>query len=164
MKILYASESISSKNKNEFFSMDESLINHKKGRQIWLLGVINNQSKEFRIEGTFNRDASTIAKFIQNYIEKGNTIVFDMWAGFHFLDDANSGYTHISNNHHNGIFGIGLQSTSHIEAIWNIIKNKIKNIYYVIPNKHFLQFFREAEYCFKIRVVFNGGGGGGLNK
>ena len=140
MKILYASEPISFKNKNEFFSMDESLINHKYGRQIWLLAVINSQSKVFRIEGTFIRDATTIAKFIQIYIEKiekRNAIVSDMWGGYRFLDEANSGYTHISHNHHNGIFGTGLQSTSHIEAIWNRIKSKIKNMYYVIPNKHF---------------------------
>ena len=74
-----------------------------------------------------------------------------MWGGYHFLDAANSGYTHISHNHHNGIFGTGLHWTTHIEAIWNIIKSKIKNMYYVIPNKHFLQFVREAEYRFKIR-------------
>ena len=61
MKILYKSEPISVKNKNEFFSMDENLINHKNGRQIWLLVVINNQTKDFRIEGTFNRDSSSIA-------------------------------------------------------------------------------------------------------
>ena len=65
MKILYSSEAISFQNKNEFFSMDESLINHKNGRQIWLLGVINNQNKNFRIEGTFNRDTTAISKFIK---------------------------------------------------------------------------------------------------
>lgn len=99
-----------------------------------MLGVINNQTKDFHVVGTLNRDANTIPKFIQIYIEKGNTIVSDMWGGYHFLDEANSRYAHIFHNDHNGIFGTGLQSTSHIEAIWNIIKSKIKNIYYVIPN------------------------------
>ena len=129
--------------------MDENLINHKNGLQIWLLGVINNQSKVFRIEGTFNRDATTIEKFIQIYIEKGNTIVSDMWGGYRFLDEVNSGYTHISHNHHNGIFGTGLQSSSHIEAIWNIIKSKIKNNY-VIPNKHFFNLSEKLSILLKL--------------
>ena len=43
-----------------------------------------------------------------------------------------------------------MTSTSHMESIWSIIKAKIKNIYYVIPNKNLFSFIREAEYKYLI--------------
>ena len=46
----------------------------------------------------------------------------------------------------NDIFGSGFQSALHIDAIWNIIKNKIKNTYYIIPNKNLFEFIREEGY------------------
>lgn len=51
----------------------------------------------------------------------------------------------------NGIFGQGIQSSFHIEAIWNINKSKIKSIYHIIPNKNNLKYILEAEYRYKIR-------------
>lgn len=71
--------------------------------------------------------------------------------GYNFLDSADSGFSHVINLHQEGIFGLGLQSTSHIEEIWNVIKGKIKNIYHVIPNFHLMHFIREADYWYKIR-------------
>ena len=50
-----------------------------------------------------------------------------------------------------GSFGFGVESTSHIEAIWNIIKGSIKTIYHVIPSTHVMHFVREDEYRYKIR-------------
>ena len=40
MKLLYESETISIKNNRDYFSVDESLINHKNKRQLWLIGII----------------------------------------------------------------------------------------------------------------------------
>ena len=77
MKIVYASEAISEPNKNWYFSVDERLINHKDNKQIWLLGIINNSTKEFRIEASYSRDGDTLSKFINLYVETGNTIVSD---------------------------------------------------------------------------------------
>ena len=39
MKILYESETIRIKNNRDYFSVDESLINHKNNRQLWLIGA-----------------------------------------------------------------------------------------------------------------------------
>lgn len=49
------------------------------------------------------------------------------------------------------IFDQGVESTSHKEAIWNIIKNKIKSIYNIMPYGNFMKFVRKAEYSIKIK-------------
>ena len=129
MNIVYETELISEENKREFFSADESLFNHYNNDQIWLLGVVNNSTKQFRIVGTLSRDANAISKFIKKFILPGNIIISDSWGGYNWLNHPNSGYKHISFNHSSGSFGSGLTSTSHMESIWSIIKAKIKNIY-----------------------------------
>ena len=48
-----------------------------------------------------------------------------------------------------GDFGLGLNSTSHIESIWSQLKAIIKKIYYVIPKKNLLYFIREGEWRIK---------------
>lgn len=68
MKIVYATEPISSKNKNEFFSCEESLKIHKNNKQIKLLGVIYNVTKEFRIEGSYSRDTTILSQFVNTYV------------------------------------------------------------------------------------------------
>lgn len=60
MKLIYESDKISTKNNRDYFSADESLINHKNNQQLWLIGIINNITKEFRIEASFNRDSNTL--------------------------------------------------------------------------------------------------------
>lgn len=79
MNIVYETEFISEENKREFFSADESLINHSNNAQILLLGVVNNSTKQFRIIGTTARDTNAISKFIKKFIFPGNTIISDSW-------------------------------------------------------------------------------------
>ena len=143
MNIVYETELISEQNKREYFSADESIINHSNNTQIWLLGVINNTTKQFRIVGTLTRDANAISKFIKKFICPGNIIITDSWQAYNWLNEPNSGYSHINFNHSFGSFVSGLTSTSHMESIWSIIKAKIKNIYYVIPNKNLFLFIRK---------------------
>ena len=64
MKFEYRSLPLPDENENGFFSIDESLITHRNGKQIWLLGIINNSTKDFRIEGTYERTTDCIQKFI----------------------------------------------------------------------------------------------------
>ena len=54
LKIEYQSNPLGEKDGNKYFSADESLINHYKGRQIWLLGICDNITKNFRIETSYN--------------------------------------------------------------------------------------------------------------
>ena len=109
------------------------------------MGVINKNSKNFRIVDTFNRDSNTISKFIKQLSQKA-ILLMTPWAGYNWLNSTDSGYLHFKFNHGMGQFRAGLESTSHIEAVWNVIKSKIKNTYYVIPSKNLFKFVREAEY------------------
>lgn len=53
------------------------MIGHKNGKQIWLLGAIDNNTKDFRIEGNYTLDSITLNKFIILNIETGNNIDTD---------------------------------------------------------------------------------------
>lgn len=103
------------KNENKYFSVDESLINHIDGKQVCLLGIIDNASKYFRLEAVFNRDEITIKSFISKNVEIGNNIVSDGWSSYDYLDNNNVGYNHIRHIHGRRDFGIGIQKTSHVE-------------------------------------------------
>lgn len=60
--IEYQSSLLGEKNDHGTFSVDEALLTHKtNGDQIWILGCINNLTKDFRIED---------AKSKQLYIKK----------------------------------------------------------------------------------------------
>lgn len=70
MNIIYDTELISDINKNEIFSADECLINHNINRQIWLLGIIDNRNKQFRIVGTLSRESLPSKNLMKNlYLE-----------------------------------------------------------------------------------------------
>ena len=68
MKFVYAQEFISKENVGENFSIDESLIGHVNNKQLWLIGIINNNTKEIRVEASFTRNSYTIKSFITSYI------------------------------------------------------------------------------------------------
>ena len=133
MKFEYRTTLLAEENENGFFSVDESLITHKNNRQIWPLGIINNSTKEFRIEGIYERTTDAIKNFITLNAKSGNNIITDGLTSYNFLDRIDSGYTHIKFVHGGGDFGFGRESTSHIESIWSQIKAKIKDTYYTIP-------------------------------
>ena len=47
LKISYQSNLLADKNQNKYLSVDESLITHVEGKQVWLLGIIDNANKDF---------------------------------------------------------------------------------------------------------------------
>ena len=114
MDKMYQTEKLGLKDEHGIYSMDEILIGHKNGKQLWLLGIIKNTSKKFRIEASFLRDTPTVKKFINKFVETGNPILTDCWNAYNFVDNAHSGYIYIKHLHKAGSFGMGLQSTSHI--------------------------------------------------
>lgn len=67
---IYQTDILGDLNTREFFCVEESLFSHKQNKQIWLLGIINNSTKEFRIEGTYSRDAITLEKILTNLFKK----------------------------------------------------------------------------------------------
>ena len=127
------------------------MFGHKNNKQLWMLGAINTITKDFRIEGVLSSDAETLKKFITTYIPKGSNITTDGWVGYAFLNDLDSGYTHYTHNHGAGDFGLGFQSTSHVESLWSVLRHKIKTTYNVIPTTNIMHFIRETEFKYKIR-------------
>ena len=77
MFIVYGSETIRDLNKGEYFSINLSLITHPNNKQICIIGIYNNTSKEFRIEATYNRDVNILYKFFKKYVPTSNYIVSD---------------------------------------------------------------------------------------
>ena len=55
MKFLYETEYIAEANANENFSCDESLIGHKNNSQLWLIGIINNSTKDLSNRSYFSK-------------------------------------------------------------------------------------------------------------
>ena len=132
--ILYQSEILGERDAHDYFSIDESLFTHlKDGTKIWIIGIINNANKDYRIEVSKTKDSESLKKFLINYIEPGNTIICDEWSRYQFIDNLN-GYTRIT-HHHKRRFRVGLTSTSHIEGLWSIIKSKVNDNYHIIPSK-----------------------------
>ena len=52
--------------------------------QIWVIGAINNLSKDFRVDIAYKRNSEVLKTFIERYIEKGNKIITDDWSGYSF--------------------------------------------------------------------------------
>jgi len=147
--IEYESEILGEKDKHDIFAVDESLFSHtSSGDQAWVLGIISNYTKSFRLEVTKERNSAILKKFITKFVEPGNKIITDGWSGYSFLSDE-PGYLWDVHNHGAGDFGLGINTTSYIESLWQEIKSKIKHTYYIIPSKNFMSYLREAEFKIK---------------
>ena len=75
--------------RNKFVKVntDNIVVTHKaNGDQIWIIGCINNLTKDFRIEAAKNRNSNTLKNFITSYIDSGNKIITDGWSGYLFLN------------------------------------------------------------------------------
>ena len=68
---IYQTVLLTEENKNIPHSIDESLFIHtKSGKKVWVLGIVNNLNKDFRLETTIKRDALELEKFIKNLLVK----------------------------------------------------------------------------------------------
>ena len=55
------------------------------GKLVWILGAVDNISKDFRLKGSYGRNNNTLRKFLTNHIGKGNNIIIDGWFRYNFL-------------------------------------------------------------------------------
>ena len=70
------------KDKNRVFSLDESLfLTDKNGNQVWVIGAVDNITKDFRVDMAFKRNEVVLKTFITNCIEEGNKLITDGWNG-----------------------------------------------------------------------------------
>ena len=76
------------------------------GEQIWVLGIVENLTKDFRLDLSLDRNQERIKSFITQYVESDNTIVTDGWQGYNVLDTSDD-YIHEVHIHGAGDFGFG---------------------------------------------------------
>ena len=139
-------------------AIDESLyLKDDKGNKIWIVGAVDTDTKELRMDIMSNRNSSNLKIFITNHIIPGTNIIHDGWRGYAFLNSDNSVYTNEEYNHAYGNFGQGLHSTSHIESVWNSIKSEIKFLYRIIPHSNYIYYLRESEFRYIISKLSNTG-------
>ena len=93
MRFVYETEPFAEENGHGFYSIDESLIGHKYGKHLWLIGAINNANKDFRIECVFQRDSNSMETFIKKYIPLLCLISFIL--NLIFLNIISFNYTYI---------------------------------------------------------------------
>ena len=149
LNISYQSEPFAEKNEHKICSIDESLfVTDQTNNQIWVIGAIDNLTKDFRIDIAFRRNQNVLKTFITQYIEEDNKLITDGWSGYSFIDEM-IGYQRELHIHGSSDFRYGVNSTSHIESLWSQLKATIKNIYYIIPHQNFIYYLREAEWRIK---------------
>ena len=66
--------------------MNESLFcSDGNQNQIWVLGIIDNITKLYRLDISYQRNASILKTFITKYVERGNTRVWNGRQGYSFI-------------------------------------------------------------------------------
>ena len=75
----YELEVFADENKNQKIVIDESLFTYIENKQIWVISLINIQTKEFRLIPLLKRDSTTLKTIVQIFIKRGNTIISDAW-------------------------------------------------------------------------------------
>ena len=92
----YESEEFAQENRWAYYAADESEFTHIDNKSIWVVNVINTNTKEFRLEVTKSREAINLKKLklISKFIPPGNYIITDGWSGYNWLNDH--GYTRLS--------------------------------------------------------------------
>ena len=69
-------DTFAEENGHRYFSIYESLFVHEISKEpLSVLGMTDNQSKDFQVFISKSRDQSATKKFITRYIPKGNNIV-----------------------------------------------------------------------------------------
>lgn len=120
--------------------IDEYLAFHSPGdgrrteRQVWVLGIFDWASDEVRTFQVHNRTASILIPIIIENIattpQNPTRIYTDGWAAYNRLNDE--GFDHHVVPHNDG-FGIGSETTNHIESFWSQLRHIIEFEYGVIP-------------------------------
>ena len=93
MRQIFTLDPYTDLNKYHQVVIDEGLFTQERNCQIWVLVLINNETKDICMEIVQNRNQDTLKAIIEKYVKKGNIIISDSWAGYNFLNSIDSGYT-----------------------------------------------------------------------
>ena len=75
-------------------------------------GIIDNTSKDFRLDGTLIEIQILCKILLQNMLKQ--VILLYRIHAYNFLGQNDSGYIHIRHNHNHRVFGQGIISISYI--------------------------------------------------
>lgn len=89
--LLYKNEILEETNVHSFFLFDECLFSHSNNKQIWLIGIIDNKTKDFRSARDIFKRTICFKKNIIKYVKKGNCIVTLGFLAYNFLNSPDSG-------------------------------------------------------------------------
>lgn len=84
LKIKCQSSLLGHEKEGKYYFVDETLINHNDGKRIWLLGICDNNTKEFRIEVSYNRNKATLREFITSFAKKETISLLTAGQPIHF--------------------------------------------------------------------------------
>ena len=82
----YILDPLAGKNAYNHISVDESLFSHLNNKQQLVIGLINCETNDIRMEIVENRDTDTLKQIIEKHVLPGNYITTDAWKGYTFLD------------------------------------------------------------------------------
>ena len=85
----YILDRLANINANQRIAFDESLFTHNANIQQWVVGLINIDTKEIRLELVSNRNQNTLKYIIEKHVGRGNIINTDSWAGYNFISNVN---------------------------------------------------------------------------
>ena len=120
--------------------VDEYLAYHSPGegrkreRQVWVLGIHDRATQEVRTFYVKDRTEATLLPILQAHIANDplnpTRVYTDGWSAYNSL--ASLGYDHHVVPHNQG-FGIGSETTNHIESFWAQIRDLIEFEYGIVP-------------------------------
>lgn len=128
-------------NRREFYNspaceMDESLMTHINGEQVWVVGAWDRAARRAIVEVVGNdRSGEVLARFVQTYIRTvpnnnqplaRTRIYHDGWRGYLFLEEPNSLYESFTIIHEGRNFGHDIYSTNRIEGFWSDLRREAR--------------------------------------
>lgn len=116
--------------KGHIVEIDESKMGKRKyhrGHYVegqWVFGGVDRLTGKCFLVPVEKRDAATLVPLIEQYVEKGTTIISDCWRSYSTL--GKKGYAHLTVNHklHFKDPETGTHSNT-IEGTWRHVKNKL---------------------------------------
>ncbi|VDH94313.1 Hypothetical predicted protein [Mytilus galloprovincialis] len=125
---------------------------YNRGRVVegnWVLGGICGETKEIFLMKVDKRDKDTLIPIIEQYVEKGTTIITDCWASYKCLGKL--GYQHQTVNHSENFVDPTSACTNLIENRWWCIKRQLPTTHTRSKtfDKHLMEYMWRTLYTDK---------------
>ena len=75
IKDIYRINKLGKRQGGSNISIDESMFTHSNGNKIWVVGAINNKTRNIRCDIFYTRNTDDMKLFINNHIKEGSNII-----------------------------------------------------------------------------------------